>query len=196
MSRALDTWQTRQLDQLRQLEAAHSAVSGNKPGRRYSTVQINHALVVATAAQFQGFCRNLHSEAVGVLAAEIQDVGLRRIVHAGMTGNRALDRSNANADAIAQDFERVGIDIWDVAEQSHSLTESRRKGLMMLLKWRNAIAHQDFDSQKLGGRKEALLKDARGWRSNCTGLARTFDRVVGDHLAGVTNGHPWPKIMS
>lgn len=192
MSRALDTWNSLQLQRLSHLEAAHAAVGGTKRGRRYTTTQVNHALVVAIAAQFQGFCRNLHSEGVNVLAAEIEDEELRAIVAAGMTGNRALDRSNANEDAIAKDFERIGIDIWaDAAIVNPGLTPRRKEALKMLLMWRNAIAHQDFNPEKLGGRTEARLREAKGWLAACAGLACIFDRVVGDHLAAITGNRPW-----
>lgn len=63
MSRSLDNRDSKQLARLAELEDAHAAVGGTKPGRRYSTTQINHASVVAIAAEFQAFCRNLHSEA-------------------------------------------------------------------------------------------------------------------------------------
>lgn len=191
MSRALDNWDSQQIARLAELEAAHAAVGGTKPGRRYSTTQINHALVVAIAAEFQAFCRNLHSEAVGVLAAQIEDEDLSAIVASGMTGNRALDRSNANEDAISKDFERVGLDIWGEAVAAHRLTARRKANLRQLLAWRNAVAHQDFDPIKLGGRTETTLRHAKGWLKNCTGLARTFDRVVGDHLADVTGNPRW-----
>jgi hypothetical protein len=189
MSRSLKTWQVQQLSRLDELETAHAAVGGTKPGRRYTTTQINHALVVAIAAQFQAYCRNLHSEAVGVIVAEIADAGLQGVVQGGMTSNRRLDQANANFDNIAADFERVGVDIWGRARKRNRTTSKRIKRLRELMDWRNAIAHQDFN--KLGGRTEARLGEARGWRSTCNGLVQTFDLVVADYLEDLTGTRPW-----
>src|SRR4028119_882755 len=56
---------SRELDQIAAAHAAGDAA----PGRRYATQQINRAYRVLLAAQFQGFCRDLHSEAVDHLIA-------------------------------------------------------------------------------------------------------------------------------
>lgn len=63
-SRALAEWRGRRSDELDELLAAHAAVGGTGRGRRYATEQVNRAYALAVAAQFQGFCRDLHSEAV------------------------------------------------------------------------------------------------------------------------------------
>jgi hypothetical protein len=65
---ALQEWQGVRSGQLDELDLAHGAVGGTGLGRRYATRQLNHAYTVAMASQFQGFCRDLHSECVDVIA--------------------------------------------------------------------------------------------------------------------------------
>jgi hypothetical protein len=58
---ALREWQGTRSVQLDELDAAHGAVGGTGPGRRYATRQLNHAYTVVLAAQFQGAARQLHA---------------------------------------------------------------------------------------------------------------------------------------
>ena len=61
-SKALRRWINSQAAALDQMENAHASVGGKGRGRRYTTDQINQAYAVLLASQFQGFCRDLHSE--------------------------------------------------------------------------------------------------------------------------------------
>ena len=49
---------------LDEIAGADAAVGGAARGRRYATQQINRAYAVLLASEFQGFCRDLHSECV------------------------------------------------------------------------------------------------------------------------------------
>ncbi len=60
-----------------------------------------------------------------------------------------------------------------------------------LNRWRNAIAHQDFDPAALGGRVTVTLGMIRSWRSACDTLAVSFDLVVGRYAVTITNTVPW-----
>jgi hypothetical protein len=59
--------------------------------------------------------------------------------------------------------------------------------LAELSEWRNAIAHQDFDRDRLVPRS-LTLRAIRRWRSACDGLARSFDRVIRNHVARIAGG--------
>src|ERR1051326_7716073 len=61
---ALQNWHTNRLRTLDEIEQAHRAVGGIGRGRRYATQQINHAYTVLLSSQFQGFCRDLHTECI------------------------------------------------------------------------------------------------------------------------------------
>jgi hypothetical protein len=67
VSAALSEWRSRRDAKLRNLLDAHIAVGGSGAGRRWATEELNHALVLRLASEFQGFCRDLHEEAVGRL---------------------------------------------------------------------------------------------------------------------------------
>jgi hypothetical protein len=60
-SRSFELWNTDRRQALDQIAAAHAAVGGVGPGRRYATQQINQAYATLLSSQFQGFCRDLHS---------------------------------------------------------------------------------------------------------------------------------------
>ncbi len=65
----LTRWRTIGRAEIDELINAHRAVGGSGPGRRTATWQINHALVVQLAAQFQRYCRDLHDECAGAMVA-------------------------------------------------------------------------------------------------------------------------------
>src|ERR1700739_4826087 len=89
-------WTTIRADALDEIARAHAAIGGTGPGRRYATQQINRAYAVLVASQFQGFCRELHSESIDhllVVLAPAPALGL--LVEAEFTRGRQLDRGNA-----------------------------------------------------------------------------------------------------
>jgi len=59
-------WRGAGLARLAELEAVHANLTGTGPGRRWGTNQLNRSLFLALVAQFQGYCRDLHDEAVAV----------------------------------------------------------------------------------------------------------------------------------
>ena len=101
-SKALRRWFKSQAVALDQMENAHASVGGKGRGRRYTTDQINQAYAVLLASQFQGFCRDLHSESAEYLVDILEPQSLRPIVRAEFTRERKLDRGNANPDVTAK----------------------------------------------------------------------------------------------
>jgi hypothetical protein len=61
-SASLVTWAAIRADRIRRLRAAHEAFGGSGPGRRWVTDELNHALILRLASEFQGFARDLHDE--------------------------------------------------------------------------------------------------------------------------------------
>lgn len=204
-SLALEKWHTIRSRQLDELDTAHAAVGGRRPGRRYATQQLNHSYIVAVAAQFQAYCRDLHSEAADVVteaiiragvATSIDTVAIADIAQMALTRNRRLDRGNANPANIAADFNGFDIEILAAVRQRHALAPNRLRALEQLNIWRNAIAHQDFrftDGQleTLGGRSRVGLTEARAFRRACGHLAKSFDDVLSSHLTAIIRVRPW-----
>jgi hypothetical protein len=191
-SLSLNRWQTERRQALDQIEAAHRAVGGAGPGRRYATQQINQAYAMLLSSQFQGYCRDLHSESVDHVCGPIGAGGARMILlRIRLTEGRKLDTGNPNPGNIGNDFWFFDFDLWDAVYTRDIQNRDRRRHLEMLNAWRNAIGHQDFDPLKLGGRVTVRLADVRRWRRACEGLAVEFDAVVADHLRFILGAAPW-----
>jgi hypothetical protein len=184
-------WSTTRARCLDDIEAAHRSVGGTARGRRFATEQINHAYAVLLAAQFQGFCRDLHSECADFLVQGVAPAVLQRVLRTELRLNRSLDRGNANPGTIGSDFNRLGVSFWPHVYAHHHRNDLRKGLLEELSKWRNAIAHQDFDPVSLGGSAVLHLLQVRRWRRACNRLALSFDLVMQGYLTAVTGSSPW-----
>jgi hypothetical protein len=189
-SRSLEFWLRVRLRALDEIEQAHRGVGGTGPGRRHATQQINHAYAVLLSAQFQGFCRDLHGECADVLVQSITPASLQDAVKEALVWNRKLSTGNPNPGHIGSDFNRFKIRFWEDVRIRDARTDIRFHRLEELNRWRNAIAHQDFDRRILG-RAFLRLERVRGWRSACEGLAISFDQVMWTHLHRLTGITPW-----
>jgi hypothetical protein len=185
-------WTTIRAEALDEIEQAHAAVGGTGPGRRYATQQINHAYAVLLASQFQGYCRDLHTESVNHLIASIgPPAALRPLLYAEFTRGRQLDRGNAQPGSLGADFGRLEVSLWAEVESYDPRTVTGKDLLETMNNWRNAIAHQDFDPARLGGTTTLRLPQVRRWRSACRRLAKAFDEVMRRHLLSFTGTSPW-----
>src|SRR5207244_5983636 len=118
----------------------------------FATQQINRAYAVLLASQFQGFCRDLHSESVDhIMDALAPTASMRMIIKSELTRGRKLDSGNAQPGNLGEDFKRLGIDLWDEVYKPDPVNKARNQMLENLNKWRNAIVHQKLDPSKLGG---------------------------------------------
>src|SRR5207249_3985213 len=96
------------------------------------------------SSQFQGFCRDLHDEALERLR-RILPPAVQGVVVARFTEGRLLDRGNPNAGNLGSDFARLGIDLWAAVRELDRPNAVRHRQVEELSDWRNAIAHQHFD---------------------------------------------------
>jgi hypothetical protein len=111
---AYATWRSSRAKALNEIASGHAAVSGTRRGRRFRTQQFNHAYAVLLAAQFQGFCRDLHDECVDhILARLAPPPALQKVIQAELSRGRLLDRGNAQPSSIGADFGRFDITLWD-----------------------------------------------------------------------------------
>lgn len=188
-SRSLLLWQTQRQRQLDEVERAHAAVAGTGRGRHYATEQVNRAYAVLLASQFQGFCRDLHSEAADVLANATTPASLGPMMRERLIAGRQLDRGNAHPGSIGSDFGRFfTIPFWEELDAASLRFEQRRAQLDALNAWRNAIAHQDFVGV---GLVRLRVAQVRLWRAACRDLARAFDRVLRRRLRTLVGSRPW-----
>ena len=189
-SKSLERWLGERAGNLDQIRDAHLRVGGSSRGRRYATEQLNHAYATLLSSQFQDFCRDFHSEcvdfAVRFVAGEYQSI-LRTL----LTQGRKLDTGNPNPGNIGSDFGRFGLFFFPAVQADYHRNGRRQEMLEELNRWRNAIAHQDFDPAKLGGTTTLHLSRVRGWRRAMNRLALSFDNVIRSHLHTLTHSYPW-----
>jgi hypothetical protein len=145
---------------------------------------------VLLSSNFQGFCRDLHSECIDCLVALVP-AQLRLVLRDGLTWNRNLARGNPHPGAIGSDFNRLGIRFWTDVYGLDARNERRRQLLQELIDWRNAIAHQDFDAVARGGTPTLHLTRVKGWRSAVNALAHHFDQVMYNYLEALLGAAPW-----
>lgn len=141
------------------------------------------------ASHFQGFCRDLHSEAADALAQAASPAAVSLILRTQLVDNRQLDRGNAQPSSLGSDFGRFDLPLWDELRAHDARSERRSAQLMLLSRWRNAIAHQEFS--KTGGKRSLNLASVRRFRSSCNGLANSMDAVLRAHLNRLTGANPW-----
>jgi hypothetical protein len=165
-------------------------VGGSQRGRRYTTQQINQAFAVLLSSQFQGYCRELHSECADHFVQSVTSLPLRAALHILLVQHRKLDKGNPNPGNLGSDYNRFGLPFWDVVISHDARNQLRRDALEDLNNWRNAIAHQDFD-RKLLGSTVLRLGYVRSWRTACQHLAVTFDEVMRFHLLAINGNSPW-----
>jgi hypothetical protein len=189
-SKSAIRWNTERAEALDEIESAHVSVGGSERGRRHATQQINYAYAALLSAHFQGFCRDLHSECVDQILLFVP-VQLQSPLRTEFAWNQSLRRSNPHPGAIGSDFNRLGSDFWGQVAALDARNPRRRESLQELNEWRNAIAHQDFDSIAIGGTTTLHLSKVRSWRSSLNALARAFDLVMSSHLVELFEVDPW-----
>src|SRR5437016_3316368 len=136
-SLSLITWNTVRVSELDEIENAHSRVGGVLRGRRYATMQINHAYAMLLSSQFQGYCRDLHSECVRYLVSKIEIPGvaphdLRTLLGEEFLSRRKLDAGNPNPGNLGEDFNRFGIGFWVKVKALNRWNTSRHHLLLEL----------------------------------------------------------------
>ncbi len=193
-SRALQEWRTDACAAFDEIEHAHRAVGGTRPGRRFLTQQLNYAYVMLLAGRFQGFARALHSQTAAIVAYGTHNATYRRVLWESLTHNRALDRHNAQPNSIAEDFNRFGIDVWAALDGARTGNDERRRKLWALIEWRNAIAHDDIDARLAKGVLASArinLDQCKSWRSALGVLATSLDAVAADSCEALELPRPW-----
>ncbi len=194
-SHSLLRWQADAWSQLDDIVGAHAAVAAATVGGRVATEQVIHAYAMLLSSHFQRFCRDLHSEAIEHVCAEVPTVWVQWMLRARLIEGRKLDTGNPNPGNIGSDFKRFGLELWPSMVALDARTPGQKLLLEQLNRWRNAIAHQDFTSSgdlDLGaGRVDLRLADVNAWRAACDQLATTMDAAVAAWLAGLAGRPAW-----
>lgn len=96
--------------------------------------------VVAASARFQVACRGLFAHAVMTIVLRIGGE-LGTVVGDGLAADARLARGNATSTALARDFARIGVDVWDLDFPAGSEGMTARFALDDATAFRNELAH-------------------------------------------------------
>ncbi len=190
-SSALVLWRSDRSSALDEFEQIHKAIGHTGAGTRNARQQINQAYVLMLTGQFQGFCRDLHTEGVDHLASCIQPRSLQPLMTAEFQFARKLDVGNPSSGNVGSDFNRFGLKFWDAILAYQPSLALHQHALAEMNDWRNAIAHQSFDAASLGGAAVLRHVQVRTWRKSCDLLAGAVDAVLANQLAAITGVRPW-----
>jgi len=142
--------------------------------------------VLLLSAHFQGFCRDLYTEASQAITAEIRAT-LRSTIQEQFAAHRHLDRGNPTLENLQQDFGRFGLRLRSTLTADPT-NVTRLDHLTALNKWRNVAAHQGT-TPPVGIALD--LPNLQVWRSACAGLATALDQIVYNHLRRLLRRSPW-----
>jgi hypothetical protein len=191
-SAALRRWRTDRSAALDEIETINRAIGGTGPRKPATRQQLTQAYALLLSSEFQCFCRDLHTECVRAVARVFPSPGLQNLITEGLSLGRKLDAGNPNPGNIGADFKRFSLSFWPVVNAAHTRNVRRKASLEQMNRWRNAIAHNDFDPSMLrGGRPLLSLAEVRRWRMACDGLARWFDRLMHNQLRAILGTNPW-----
>lgn len=179
------------------MERVHLAVTGGLRGRPRDVTELNHSLFLRLASELQGFCRDLHDEAIDACCtpAQIPSSDLRDAVRAVLTSGRKLDSGNAGPGNIGNDWAKFGITLWPDLKASHPGVKGSsdwNARLDWLNEARNGIAHNDAAKIAAAHAGHPLtLRTFRVMRGRFTKFAGALDRATGAYLKTATGISPW-----
>lgn len=195
-SSSLSTWASARTDRISRLRAAHQALGGTGPGRRWVTDELNQALILRLASEFQGFARDLHDEAGAFVAAYVApgNPRVQASLRIPFTFNRKLNQGNADPGTLGSDFGLFGIALWaGLQARFQDRAKDWNHKLAALNMARNGIVHDD--AAKVA-RVQAdgwpfTLRSVDRWKAALDGLARGIDAVVCGQLKLEYGTSPW-----
>jgi hypothetical protein len=193
-SKALADWQSDRAQRIERLRAAHSAFLHTEAGHAFGAKEIEHSLILRLASEFQGFARDLHSEAVDAVLDWLcpDDPALRKVLRTPYLDSRRLDLGNADPKGIAHDFNLLGIAFWPELGARNATAQQWRGHLGALNTARNGLMHSDDGkiNRLVSSGWPLGLRSAELWRASLDQLAGAMDDLVGARVGGLTGRRP------
>lgn len=180
-SHSLLRWQT---DRVPRLNALDAQVASGVPSAL--TDENLRALVAMLCAHFQGFCRDLYTEAT-LAVVRVLPTSLSAVAQAQFLAQIGLGTGNPNLQTLNRDFVRFGIDLKAELDRNPA-NVLRLNHLALLNQWRNFIVHHGVQAPP---GLSLVLSMVQGWQGSCDGLATELERVVYDHLQALLGTPPW-----
>ncbi|WP_322756002.1 hypothetical protein [Frankia sp. Cas3] len=191
-SHTLLAWQTTRRERVEELCAVRQLA---KAGGTAREEQVDWALTLRLAAEFQGFARDLHNLTANIYVSRLAGARTASLepLRLLFTSGRALDRGNAHPGALGADFARFGLTLWPTLEATNLRASSWNAALGQLNAARNAVAHDNpgeiADLVRRGC--PPTLASVERWRSSLDELAETLDDVLATFIEA-TLGPPRP----
>jgi hypothetical protein len=185
-SAALLKWQTDRLPNLIHVDTQCAASVAAIPANAALVEENYRGYVLLLAAHFQGFCRDLHTECAQIIASKVR-ASLEILFQSQFSARRELDRANASAKSIIEDFSRFG---FAMKAQLDGMAGAAvlKKDLHDLNEWRNAAAHHNTT---LPAGRPLSVPLIQGWRNSCNSLATALDSILYTQLKARLRREPW-----
>jgi hypothetical protein len=142
--------------------------------------------VVLLSAHFQGFCRDLYTEAAQTIALRTRP-SLQPLIQRQFSAHLSLNHGNPTIDNIAKDFDRFGFNLRSEIN-SDPANVAHRRDLAALNEWRNVAAHQGTTLPAGGA---LTLPTLQAWRNSCNNLATSLDAVMYNEARKILRRSPW-----
>ena len=183
-SQALTDWNASRRSRLDKVEAQCVWAAGIAPADPELLNEHLRAYVTLLSAHFQGFCRDLYTEASFRVLDWIKRVRLRPILQAQFKTALKLEKANPTLDTLAEDFSRFGIDLR--AKIGTAPPADTHKGRLKIMNGcRNKCAHGEPAVPELS------LSNIQDWRTSCNWLATRLNDIVYDTLWTAFRRVPW-----
>ncbi len=183
-SAAHQLWTTDRLVRVRQIAAQCVATTALVPANPTLADENLRGWVMLLSAHFQGFCRDLYTEASQQVVA-VLPTAYQVVVQNQFSAGRKLDRGNPTLDNLEEDFDRLGVSL-RTALKADAGGESLKRDLAALNDWRNKAAHRN--TMTLPALGPGLVA---GWVQTCDELAGKLNALVYTELAGLLGQPPW-----
>jgi hypothetical protein len=183
-SASLLNWQNDRLPRLTHIDTQCAASLALMPPNPQLLDENLRGFVVLLSAHFQGFCRELYTEASQIVVSRARGT-LQPIFQRQFMAQLKLDHGNPNLNNIREDFERFGFPLDLMAVDPANA--ARLRDLAALNHWRNIAAHH----KTVPAGALLTLHSLQTWRISCDGLATSLDDVVYSKLRRLLRRSPW-----
>lgn len=186
---ALGAWQTTRRESLDSLVLARQTIATNHSASAGIVGNVDRALYPVLAAEFQGFYRDLHGEAVVAIIDEAvwPTERLPVLAVAAMKEGRGLDRKNPASSVVGSDFRAFGLLLWHRIQESYpDAYPDWRKSLDTLVSIRNAVSHSDQERiDNFVVKKQLTFAYWKATRANLELLAIAMASAVRTYLVEI-----------
>ncbi len=180
---SLTQWQTGRRPSLLAVDAQCAASLAAVPPTPVLAEENVRGYVLLLSAHFQGFCRDLYTEATQTIVRRFRK-SLQVLAQRQFTAQLALNQGNPNLGTLRRDFERFGFDLDLAGDPANTPLLGH---LAAMNTWRNIAAHHGV----VPATGLPTLATLREWRDACDGLATALDQIMYNELRRILRRSPW-----